>query len=552
MQLRQYQQQAIDSLYYWFSQNTGDPIIVAPTGSGKSVIIGALCRDILSQYPNQRVLILSHVKELLQQNFEKIKTFWPQAPAGLYCAGLGVKRPRDPITVGSIQSVHKKAAALGWRDLILIDECHLLSSDSDSLYRSFIAAMREINPKLKVVGFTATPYRLRTGLLTEGKGRLFTDIAFEITLSELLIAGHICPLVSKSSAIQADLSGVRITAGEFNSGDLERAIDKELLTRAALDEVFSLAGNRKSWLFFCSGVKHAEHVRDAIRERGIICEAVTGETPAAERDAILAAFKDGRIQAVTNANVLTTGFDAPNIDLLVMLRATTSPGLYVQILGRGMRLHPSKQNCMVLDFAGNIERHGPITHVQPPRASVSRTNKQEQDKPMCLICPKCRMASPLGSMECADCGHSFARPEVVKHETTASDLEVMPANMLADGSEWVSVNEVRYMRHEKEGKIPSLRVEYTCGLLRVSEWICLFHPPGFAAAKAREWWKLRSDGEMPPGNLGTAVMMATGLKKPHRVRIKKNGKYWEVLGYEFNENAPGATSADAGRAHPAA
>jgi DNA repair protein RadD len=554
MQLRDYQQRAIDAVYYYFEHNSGNPLVVVPTGGGKSVIIGALCRDIITSFPNQRIIVLSHVKELLEQNLGKIQAFWPGAPAGLYCAGLGERRARDQITVASIQSVCRKAHVMGWRDLIFIDEAHLLSPDSDSMYQRFVAEMKEINRRVKVVGFTATDYRLKTGRLTEGKHRLFTDVAIEISLAELLEAGHIAPLVSKSSAVQADLSGVRITGGEFNARDMERELDREALTRAALAEVFALAGDRRSWLVFCAGVAHAGHVRDAIRERGVSAETVTGDTPPDERDAILRRLKAGQIRAVTNANVLTTGFDAPGIDLIVLLRATTSPGLYVQMLGRGMRSHPGKKNCLVLDYAGNIERHGPVTHVKPPRATVARGHRVERNEKTCAICPKCRMASPLGAKECGECGYEFPEREAVKHGTEASTLEVMPvASAVRAAGEWLSVTGVRYIRHEKEGKIPSMRVEYACGLQKFSEWVCLAHPEGYALGKARDWWRRRYDQEAePPTNIGTAIMMATGLKRPRRIRVTRDGQYWRITGYEFDEDRPAGAGEDTRRADDAA
>jgi DNA repair protein RadD len=548
MQLRDYQQRAIDGLFQYFEHNSGNPLIIAPTGSGKSVIIGALCKLILESWPDQRIMVLSHVKELLEQNFGKIVSFWPQAPAGLYCAGLGKKSSRDPITVASIQSVYRKPHVFGWRDLVLIDECHLLSPDSDSMYRAFIDGLKETNRRLKVVGLTATAYRLRTGLLHEGEKRLFTDIAVEISLAELLEAGHICPLRTRPSEIQADLSKVDLVGGEFDRRQTEEAMDKEALTAAALDEVFALASDRKSWLFFCSGVNHAEHVAEALCLRGVEAATVTGDTPPADRDAILKAFKAGTLRAVTNANVLTTGFDAPNIDLLVLLRPTTSPGLYTQILGRGMRLHPGKANCLVLDYAGNIERHGPITHVKPPRTAGTRGKRETHEK-TCLICPDCRMASPLGSLECADCGKLFTPPERIKHDTTASSAEVMSLGELppTELGEWVRVDSVTYHKHSKEGKIPSLRVEYRCGLQTYREWICLQHPPGFARAKAIGWWKRRS-GVEPPDRIETALYYSDVLRKPFSIRVKQQDKYWEITGYDLTGFTVNGPEAEAGTA----
>lgn len=553
LSLRDYQQRALDGLYGYFERHSGHPLAVLPTAAGKSLVIGALCRDILTQWPDQRIMILSHVKELLEQNFSKILGFWPQAPAGLYCAGLGKKQARDSITVASIQSVFRKPHVFGWRDLILIDECHLLSPESDSMYRRFIDGLRQTNPLVRVIGFTATAYRMKTGQLHEGRHRLFTDIAVEVSLQELLDGGYIAPLVSKASVVQADLTGVALVAGEFNARQAEAAMDKERLTAAALDEVFALASDRKSWLVFCSGVKHAEHVRDAIQARGVPAASVTGETPAVERDAILKAFKAGTLRAVTSVGVLTTGFDAPNIDLIVMLRPTMSPGLWVQMLGRGLRTAPGKKNCLCLDYTDNTARLGPINAVRPPRGSSGRGEKGERHQPTCLICPKCRMASPLGSLECGECGHTFERPELVKHDTRASTLEVMQVQTggagPGAGAEWLDVDSVRYARHEKEGKIPSMRVEYQCGMRRVSEWVCLDHPPGYARAKAIQWWRQRG-GDPIPESIDAAVALSAGLRSPRRIRVRQNGKWLEVIAHDFegqdNEDRPVEAAEPAG------
>ncbi len=533
MQLRDYQQGAIDGLFQYFEHHSGNPLLVLPTGSGKSVIIGALCKTILTSWPDQRLMVVSHVKELLEQNFGKITAFWPDAPAGLYSAGLGQKRSRDPITVAGIQSVFRKPHIFGWRDLVLIDECHLLSPDSDGMYRRFIAGLREVNPRLKVIGLTATAYRLRTGMLHEGSDRLFTDIAAEVSLTELLEAGHICPLKSRPSEIQADLSGVGIVGGELNSREQEAAVDKEELTRAALDEVFALASDRKSWLVFVAGRTHGEHVETALRERGITAKFVHGETPDAERDAAHDDFKSGRLRALVSLGVHTTGFDAPNIDLLVLLRKTLSPGLYYQILGRGMRLHPGKANCLVLDYAGNIDYHGPIAHLKPPKAAGTR-GKREAHERSCLICPDCRMASPLGALECADCGRQFTPPERVNHGTTASTGEVMALGDLPAPSlgEWVLVHSVSYHKHQKSDKIPTMRVEYHCGINTYREWICLEHPPGFARGKAVDWWKRRTPFE-PPDCIALAIEYSDSLTKPVAIRVKQGERFWEITGYDL-------------------
>lgn len=540
MQLRPYQRQAIDATYAWFESNSGNPLLVLPTGAGKSVIIGKMCQEILDWWPNQRIILLSHVKELLEQNFGKIMACWNRAPAGLYCAGLKQKRAHDPITVASIQSVHKKAHVLGWRDLMIIDECHLLADADTSMYRNFISMMKMINPKMKILGLSATPYRLKTGMLHEGDGAMFDDIAYEVTLKELIGGGYLCPLIGKASVTQGDFAKVHIKGGEYMMKEAEQAMDKEAITQAALNEIQRLGGERKTWLIFCTGVNHALHVRDAIRERGISSETISQETPSDDRARILREFKEGKIQAVTNVNVLTTGFDAPNIDLIGLLRPTLSPGLYTQMLGRGMRLSPEtgKSNCLVLDFAGNIEKHGPITHVKPPKSRKKKDKKPERYIKEGLICPHCRSWCEPEATECADCGMTFERPERVKHSTEATMAEVMSdePEIKQDAPVWITVRDVTYHLHAKLDSPRSLRVTYHCSIEKVNEWVCLEHT-GYANQKAQKWWLERSPGGYIPQTVNEALRQAHLLKRPSKIKVRRTkGKYLEVMAYDFSEN----------------
>lgn len=533
--LRDYQQRTITDLFSYFEHCSGDPLLVLPTGAGKSHIIAALCKHIVQTWPSERIMILSHVGLLLQQNLQKVYQHWPNAPAGLYCAGLGEKRTKDSIIVASIQSAFRKPHIFGWRSLVLIDEAHLLSNDSSSMYRQFIAGLRETNPRLKVIGLTATPFRLRSGMLTEGEDRLFTDIASEVTLTELLQAGHLSPLISKVSLTQADLSGVEIAStGDYRADQLEAAMDQSALTNAALDEVFSLSKSRHSWLFFCAGIKHAIHVRDALRERGVTAESIVSDTDSVERDRIVTGFKDKSIQALTSVNALSIGFDAPNTDLMVILRATTSPGLWIQMLGRGLRTAPGKKDCLVLDYTDTTERLGPLMAVKPPRAA-GRRGPREVIEHTCLICPVCRMASPLDATECADCGHLFQIERKVSHDTKAASADIMA---MPEELPWRDVMAVEYAINEgKNGKPNTLKVTYRTGLNTYhSEFLCFDHPEGsYPRMKANKWWGYRC-GLTPPKSVAVAFGFAEmALKKPRRIKVVKENKFWKVCAYDFSK-----------------
>lgn len=689
--LRDYQRRAIDELYDWLRKgNQGNPCLVLPTGSGKSHIVAALCKDALQNWPETRILMLTHVKELIEQNAEKMRIHWPGAPMGIYSASIGRRQIGEPITFAGIQSVRNKAHLIGHVDLVIIDECfvagtkiatpkgqididkvrcgdlvfnargvgtveaiscrsvletllvelddgtkfectgnhpiftdngwkkaeqleigahlfriedmsclwsrvqtldqkkrqrksdfsnvgtilekaelllrevckeitpdgaecrstqtnsgnfeknqtstystwrqraitafatistascvgrrmdsricnqnqsgafernlseclqsghlppkkddlhrtgwreswqrrkknagqeerpiscgprvarvsrikqkspvlvfnlqvsghpsyfanniashncHLVGHKDEGGYRRLLADLKDINANLRVVGLTATPWRLGHGLITD-EPAIFSDLIEPVTIDELVRRKFLAPLRSKVTVERLDVSGVHKRGGEYIESELQAAVDNEAQNRAIVQEVISRAEDRKAWLFFCAGVRHAENVRDVLRDLGIVAECVTGATPKAERERILTLYKAGQIKALTNANVLTTGFDYPDIDLVAMLRPTMSPSLYVQMAGRGMRPKSHTDHCLVLDFAGVVSTHGPITAVQPPKKAGSGNGEAPVK-----VCDSCAELCPISARKCPACGYLFPEPEK-KHLTLHSD-----------------------------------------------------------------------------------------------------------------------------------
>jgi DNA repair protein RadD len=523
--LRPYQRAAIEALYDYFAANVGNPLVVMPTGTGKSVVIAGFIREAIAAYGDTRVLVLTHVKELIQQNFLALLRAWPEAPAGIYSAGLSRRDIRAQVLFAGIQSIHRHARQVQRCDLVLIDEAHLLGRSDSSMYRSFLKELNEINGGLlKVVGFTATPYRLDSGLLHEGKDRLFTDIAFQVPVLDMIQQGYLCPVVPKQTTTQLDVGGVGTRGGEFIAKELEAAVDRDEVTRAAVAEIVQHGHDRGSWLVFCSGVAHARHVRDAIREHGVSCETVTGETPGPERDAILSAFKTGRLRCVTNANVLTTGFDAPGVDLIALLRPTKSVGLYVQMVGRGTRLAEGKDDCLVLDFAGNTARHGPIDMVDGRKKEKS----EEPGEAPIKVCPECQTINHASVRRCVGCDYEFP-PPVVKVAPQAASNALLSTQIQAT---WADVTGISYARHEKPGKPASLRVTYECGLARHSEWVCFEHT-GFPREKALVWWRRRAGNLPPPATVDEALRQVSYLRRPIAIQVRPVGQYTEITAVRF-------------------
>jgi DNA repair protein RadD len=476
MKLRDYQQRSIDELYNWFNAgHKGNPCMVLPTGSGKSHIVAALCKDALQQWPETKVLMLTHVKELIAQNAEKMREHWQNAPLGIYSSSLRKKQLGEPITFAGIQSVRDKAHQLGHIDLVIIDECHLVSHKNEGGYRNLLSDLSVINPQLRVIGLTATPYRLNHGLITD-KPALFDDMLMPVTIEYLISKGFLCTLRSKVTKTKLDTSEVHKRGGEFIESELQAAVDTDDKNKDVVSEVIRLAGDRKAWLFFCSGIDHAEHVKDMLISKGITAECVTGKTPQAQRDRIIADYKSGKIKALTNANVLTTGFDYPDIDLIAMLRPTMSASLYVQMAGRGMRPKSHTDHCLVLDFAGVVETHGPITNVKPP-------NKKEEGKGEAPVkaCDECAELVAISTKVCPACGYKFPEPEEASLPLKLRNDDIMGI----EGSE-MEVTSWNWRKHtSKASGKDMLAVTYYGALsdIPVTEYLCITHE-GYAGSKA--------------------------------------------------------------------
>lgn len=511
---RPYQREAIDSLYQYWESRSGNPLIVAPCGAGKSLIIAFFIKEARA-WPDTRILVLSHRKELLQQNEAELRSIYPDAPTGFYSSGIGRKDRSAPILFAGIQTIANHIHKLDPFELVLIDECHLIPRKTSTQYGHTIATLKQMNPDTRFVGYTATPYRLDSGQLHEGDDALFDAITYEIPVIDLIRQGHLCEVVGKRGAEVADLTGVRKRAGEFVASQAEAAFDVPALTAAACDEIVAYGQDRKAWLIFASGVDHAEHVRDALRARGIDCEAISGKTPKDERERVLAAFKAGRLRCLVNCDILTIGFNAPICDMGVLLRATASTALYVQIVGRLMRTYPGKENALLLDYGGNVERHGPIDAVRP-----KRPGKGGGEAPA-KACPSCHSIVAASARACPDCGHQFPERSP-RHEKTAYGGAVMSHQ---SAGEWIDVDSVSYHRHRKAGKPDSVRVEYQCGLKVYKDWLTPGHE-GYPRSKTIK--KLFQAGVNCPDDADGLLAIADQIPKPTRIYVKPDGKYERV------------------------
>ncbi|QDP60537.1 MAG: putative ATP-dependent DNA helicase [Prokaryotic dsDNA virus sp.] len=521
MQLRDYQQEAVDSLYTWFDAGKGNPLVVAPTGAGKSVILSEFVRSAVTQYPGTKVIAVTHVKELIQQNAKALLRMWPAAPVGIYSAGLNAKQTGRQITFAGIQSVAKKADRFGSVDLIVVDECHLIPRNPKTLYGKFFDAIRAINPAVKIVGLSATPFRLDSGRLDAGDDALFEGIAYDIPVGMLVTRGYLAPLISKRPDMVFDTSGLHKRGGDYIEGEMDARFNTDDVTRQAVAETIALGHDRKSWLLFCISVSHALAVRDELVRNGISAATVTGDTPPADRARILEDFKAGRIRAITNVNVLTTGFDAPSTDLLAFLRPTQSLGLYMQMAGRAMRTAHGKDNGLVLDFAGNVAKHGPVDAVMLPDDKAK--GKGDGEAPT-KTCPQCQEIVFAGARECGCCGYEFPPPEI-KIDHTASTAAIMNMTAVED---WRPVTDFAVALHKKPGgDLASMRAEYLIDGKVIKEWVCFDHA-GFPRQQAVRWWN-QNAGTTAPESVADALERQSEIRPPEEAVVRREGKYDRVV-----------------------
>jgi DNA repair protein RadD len=533
--LRNYQTEAVESAYRWLREGKGNPLIVLPTAAGKSWVMAQVIADAVQLWGG-RVMLLAHVKELLLQNLDKIQRLAPGLDVGIYSAGLDSRDTANAVVVGGIQGVYDKAELFGHRDLVIVDECHLIPRHDDSMYVRLLCDLETINPNMRTIGLTATPYRLDSGMVYSPEGPIFTDVCHEVSVSELMAQGYLCRLTAKAGQDVFDTETIGVKQGEFAGDSL--IVQADAIVSSAVQEIIAKTASRQGTLVFCCNAAHAQSVADCFQANGVSCGLILGTTPTDERADILDRFQRRELRYLANVNVLTTGFDAPHVDCVALLRPTLSPGLYYQMVGRGFRLCEGKDNCLVLDYGGNVLRHGPINNLR-----IKRPGKGERDltylPPTAKECEHCKALVAVGYAQCPECGELFKTQEV-KHYATADDRE-----LLNDGKpETIEVSRVAYHKHYKrsspDASAPcTMRVEYWYGIVdKVCEWVCFEHS-GFAFHKALAWWK-RFAGDLPaPEDVDDALAMIadTPIVKPAFIIVQqKEGDKWpRVIDY-LDEN----------------
>ncbi|MGO2880613.1 MAG: DEAD/DEAH box helicase [Halomonas sp.] len=387
--LRPYQTDAVKRVVTHFRASSEPAVVVLPTGSGKSLVIAELAR-----LARGRVLVLAHVRELVEQNHAKYQAYGLKAD--IFSAGLKRKEASRQVVFGSVQSVVRNLEAFNDEGftLLVIDECHRVSLDKDASYRQVIDHLRAQNAKLKVLGLTATPYRLGQGFIYHrhyhgmvrgSDASFFRDCVFEQPLRLMVKQGYLAEPKRLDMAIEGyDFSMLAPAEnGHYREAELNRVVAGNRATPMIISQIVERATERHGVMIFAATVAHAEEIMGYLPADQ--AALITGATPSAERTELINAFKARELKYLVNVSVLTTGFDAPHVDLIAMLRPTESVSLYQQIAGRGLRLSPGKQDCLILDYAGN-----PWDLYAP---EVGEPKPPGDNEPVQVECPACGHAN---------------------------------------------------------------------------------------------------------------------------------------------------------------
>jgi len=525
---RYYQTEAAEALFNAVKDDPNcHPIAAIPTGSGKTMVMSEFIDLYLTHNPTGQVLVLSHVKEILEQNHDALTEHFEGIEIGLYSAGLD-SRTIKKITVAGIQSVYTRPKDFKGTNIVIIDECHLVNARGTGMYRQFL---QELNSNY--VGLTATHFRTGHGYIHIGDDALFNSLVYNKCdiegFNELISQGFLCKLIAKGTDMKLNTDGLKTRMNDYVSKDMSDRFDREFITNKAVKEIIEYGNSYVKWLVFAIDIKHAEHVADRLNAMGIPTGCVHSKMET-NRDVEIGKFKRGEYRCLVNVDILTTGFDAPDIDLIAMLRPTQSPILHIQSLGRGMRIADGKEHCLVLDFAGNVARLGPINDVEIVQKGPSKGGGEARMKE----CPECMGYLHIAAKECEYCGYVFPVREKIQ-TTAATDEIIRSSDYVKKTKDWYPVLGVAYSLHTKFGSPNMMKVSYMTQGKTFNEYVCFEHR-GFAGHKAKNWVNFRmvNPTNKPVDTDGLiALACGGGLKEPAKVLVDTSGRFPVISDVEF-------------------
>jgi DNA repair protein RadD len=554
LKTRKYQEEALDTIEADLLTDD-NALLQAATGAGKTVIFSHLIERYHTKFKSFRTLILTRQKELVEQSFDKIKAVYPEGvdKIGICCSSVSAKKQvKKPILIATPQSYSKLVQFCDPFNLIIIDEVHTLPPISKtSQYKDIIDIIRSKRPTARLLGFTATPYRLNHGYIfgsecKESADNWFSRLNFSISMKQLQGEGYLCPIRYKANATaRKELSCVKKTAGDYNEGELSKVMICHI--DSVLTSIEKHAQEREHIVIFCVTIEHAKKVSELLNASGIECESVHSKMSKKERNRILADFQSGRLRACCNVGVLTTGFDYPEIDCIVLARPTLSASLFVQMVGRGARIAEGKDDCIVLDLSDNYARHGhpsdPYVNTYKVRTRTKTIEEMEKDDSAYgdgKVCPKCSEIVSASKEVCTECGHFFA--QVIK------DVELVDVDEREENKPfWIDIKRVKVELYTSSKKNEMLRVLF---FENEKDWIVFgveianeshaeylnFSHDYLAWRAAQKWKMLTGRFRKFSSNLEAFEKRYEIESFTGSIEVRKKGKYYELLNARREKN----------------
>lgn len=522
MQLRPYQLEALDKVMADLRQKPY-VLLQIPTGGGKTVVFSEIIRRWMTEYPAMTIAVAAHRQELITQARDKLLTVWPEGAfqIGLACAGAGRVDTSRPVLIGSVQTLARRALRRPIH-LLIVDEAHRIPAvEAGGQYHSLIRRLVNLNPNLRVLGCTATPFRLGHGYIygdecKAGRTNIFPELNFQISLEELTAEGHLAPIRAKEGAsIGSELARVKLTNGDYDPAELNSLLMRGVHIQSAVDAYEKYGESRNKVLVFAASIEHAEKLAAAFGLAGHQAAAVHSQMADHGRKMVLRDFDQGGLKVLVNVGILTEGWDSPRVNLIMMCRPTKAPALFVQMIGRGTRLFPGKDDLLVLDLAENYKTHG------EPSAPAIRTPGQGGGEAPFKVCPECSALLPTSSLRCRDCGHQW-EVWLVDEEVAPPMVEVKrPPAGLSRVVHWDAEGYVSQKGHYL------LRLKILCR--PGGEVKSFLDLEGAASVYGRQkaralWWQL-SGGKEPPATVREAAARAGELRLPEFVTVAKKGNY---------------------------
>jgi len=496
-----YQIPAVEAAMEALIADKGNPIIEAPTGSGKSIIIAEIARRCKVKWNGIKILVLTHRAKLVQQDAEKFMALglFPN----IFCSELG-RKECGQFTIGTILSVANSADLFQDYHLIMIDELQLINNEEEGVYRKFLASL----PNSKIIGFSATPYRLKGGACY-GDGRIFDFVAYKIGFSFLVKKGYLTPPKNYDASWDDNFDDIKITAGDFNNKDLNAHFNR-IVSKNCADLVKRMA-NRNFVIVFACSIIHAEAIVAELTRLGEKAVVYHSKLDLLQDKLVINQFQNKMFKYLVSIDKLSVGFDAPFVDGLAMMRPTMSRGLAIQMMGRGCRLYPGKEDFLVADYAGNIKRHNLLNPdaFDVPYEAIQKPQKTNRNPPM-KTCANCQaMLAPRVNI--CECGYKFPPKLEETPDYNATDKQKIEV--------WNACVEQKNRPYAK----------LMCGNIFDSRYVYFFpEDTGYSKVKSGMNWHKWFGGNMP--NTATECVLKLNDMKGTFTESEwvKNGKFWEL------------------------